>query len=469
MSFRRIVQAAVIAPFSNGRRSTNKNVNPDTQDMDEEAQTRRPLLKVDLPGHGPSMSYGSTNRPRLSPERNRRDSALEGVPEEEQILEDSGEVAEPEDLDWELEEQDLYSGSYRRVVALYTFVPLSTLLVLALLAALPSWVWPVHDTPPLPHSPYFPSPLPEILVSFALWSLSHLIRVPLWTIFSAALRSLHPALVTILFQLAYALIYNLLRLSAIPVLRLRHEMDFPSPTWHDLTFRRVWWLALGWAAIETTVGIVQDYQQIALYKDVMIPEEKINEVMGQPGSGSASRFGESQEEILVLSPRSPDEMPALQRHDSGASDGVSQAASAQLDEAIELEVDRDIERLVNLKEREELEEIYGIPIIRIPVFLSCLQRIDSIIITLGITLILSATYLRSRISISISTQSSPPLSSNHPFLVTFPLTLLLNTFLSLLYTPLVLPRIGVHTTAYIGFLVGLGCLFTGLGLWRALS
>lgn len=143
-------------------------------------------------------------------------------------------------------------------------------------------------------------------------------------------------------------------------------MDYPFPIWHDFTFRRVWWLALGWAAIETTAAIVQDYQQIALYRDVMIPEEQIAAAMARPESGSGSRFGASQEEILILSPRSPEELPALQRQESAASTNASQPAQPaprRLSEAVELEVDRDIERLVNLKEREELEEIYGLPII----------------------------------------------------------------------------------------------------------
>ncbi|KAH8077103.1 hypothetical protein BXZ70DRAFT_1002933 [Cristinia sonorae] len=442
--------------------------------MEGDAGVHRPLLKVDVSGigAGPNSSashgYGTVERPRISPERSRRESTLGRVPEEDQVVEDVIDVEDPEEVDWELEQQDLYSGSYRRIVLLYTFVPASSLLVLALLAVLPPLLWPVHDQHPLPHPPYFPSPIPELLVSSALWSLSHLVRVPLYSMFSGALHALHPALVTILFQMFYAFIYNTLRLSAIPILRLRHEMDFPSPTWHDLTFRRVWWLALGWAAIETIVAIVQEYQQIALYKDVMVSEEEIAEIIGRARSGSGSRFGASQEEILILSPRSPGEPAALQRQNSGDTTDEVQPASQRLSEAIELEVDRDLERLVNLKEREELEEIYGLPIIRIPVFLSCLQRIDSIIITLGITLILSASYLRSNLSISIFT-SSISLSSNHPFIVAFPLILLLNTFLSLLYTPLILPRIGIQTTAYIGFLVGLGSLFTGLGLWRALS
>ena len=254
-------------------------------------------------------------------------------------------------------------GSYRRVVALYTFVPLSCLLVIVLLALLPIWLWPLKDAVSSPHPPYFPSPLPELLLSSALWSLSHLIRVPLHMVSLAIFGALHPAFVAVLFQALYALVYNVFRLSAIPILRLRYEMDFPSPTWRDSTFRRVWWLALGWAAIETTVAIVQEYQQISLYKDVMIPEEQLAEVMDQPADGSGSRFGASQEEILILSPRSPEEMPALERQGSGTSTNASRPISRQLSEAIELEVDRDLERLVNLKEREELEEIYGLPII----------------------------------------------------------------------------------------------------------
>lgn len=39
----------------------------------------------------------------------------------------------------------------------------------------------------------------------------------------------------------------------------------------------------------------------------------------------------------------------------------------------------------------------------------------------------------------------------------------------MLHTPVFLPRVGVHVVAYLGFLVGLGLLFTGLGVWDALS
>ena len=60
-----------------------------------------------------------------------------------------------------------------------------------------------------------------------------------------------------------------------------------------------------------------------------------------------------------------------------------------------------------------------------------------------------------------------PIYSNRPLAITFPLVVLVHVFLSLLHSPLVLPRIGVHTAAYVGLLVGLGGFFTSLGLWGA--
>lgn len=81
---------------------------------------------------------------------------------------------------------------------------------------------------------------------------------------------------------------------------------------------------------------------------------------------------------------------------------------------------------------------------------------------------LAAAYLNSSLSLSITHLSLLP-STNRPFLIALPLILLLNLFFDLIHTPLILPRIGVHTTAYIGFLFGLGTMFTGLGLWGALA
>lgn len=102
-------------------------------------------------------------------------------------------------------------------------------------------------------------------------------------------------------------------------------------------------------------------------------------------------------------------------------------------------------------------------------FVPCLQRIDSFLFSLGFTLVLAWAYLRSPLSFPIGIDPLPSIYSNRALGIAFPVVVLAHLFLSLLHSPAVLPRIGVHTTAYVGLLVGLGGFFTGLGLWGALS
>ncbi len=261
-------------------------------------------------------------------------------------------------------------GSYRRTVMMYTFVPLISLLLLAFLARCPDMFWPIPDAKPIPHSPYFPSPYPEFLLSSALWSLGYLLRMPIYTVVSFLTRRLSPFVTTFVFHLIYAIVYNLLRISSSPILRLRTLMDHPRPVWTDPVFRTVWWLSLGWAAIDVAVGIIQSYSQIALYRNVMVPEDRIAQILAQ-AYGSRTDLVSQSEEILPLSPR-------CEGNSNGsfppASWGVSDDTRAQqqkascskplsADEAIGLAVDQDLEQLANLKERQDLEEIYGFPVI----------------------------------------------------------------------------------------------------------
>jgi hypothetical protein len=60
-------------------------------------------------------------------------------------------------------------------------------------------------------------------------------------------------------------------------------------------------------------------------------------------------------------------------------------------------------------------------------------------------------------------------SSYIPFIITTPLVLLLHASLAILHTPTLLPRVGVHTAAYVGVLVGIMTFFAGLAVWGALS
>ncbi|EMD30900.1 hypothetical protein CERSUDRAFT_120242 [Gelatoporia subvermispora B] len=484
MSVQQKIQAA-ISPWKRlGLRGSDTSKRPQgaERETDENEELgRRPLLQVPPAAQ---YSYGATastspgpSSARTSPEGFRRNSLLGRVPEEEPIADAYGplegdDAAEDDDA-WSSNERALSQREYTRKVLLYTFVPLSSLLVFVGLSVLHQVVWrePDRSSPPDPR--YFPSPLPELLVSASLWSLSHLLRVPLFNLVSALVLS--PYLTPLLFNALYVLLSELLRLSTLPLLHVRHQMAFPLPTWQDPVFHRVWWLALGWALTEAVVGIAQGYDQIALYRSTPPADGTAPEILARwreadsrsSSNGSrAGKDGRRSAESLPLSPRNGPVLEEPSTVQNGVS-GKNERRAQRLEEAVRTAVERDLDMLVSLKEREELEEIYGIPVIDIPVFVSCLQRIDSFLLSLGITLIISAAYLRS--ALAFPDIDLPRIYTNRAFTIAFPLILLLRLFLALLHTPPTLPQIGVHTTAYVGLLVGLGSVFAGLGLWGALS
>ncbi|GBE86960.1 hypothetical protein SCP_1002050 [Sparassis crispa] len=485
MGVHTLVNAAVASWVGSSR--SRRSVPPDSDLLvgirtEDDESSRRPLLTMTLPSQqsfgpaSPVQAYGATSggssSARSSPEMNRRNGWLGRVPEEGGLVEEDDEE-DSEEVEWDLEERGFYGGSYKRTVALYCIVPITSLLTFILFAILPLLIWPTDYRAPSSYPRYFPSPLPELLVSGSLWSLSHLIRVPLYSLTTSLLP--WPITGTVLFHVIYVFLNQLLHLSALPILRIRHQMIFPLPTFQDPAFHRVWWISLGWAAVEVAVGIAQGYEQIAMYKEVMVPEDEVRALLtdwrnGNTGGESVTQHQvESPEEILPLSP-----CPGQVQDSAGAAvdnvrDGVNgrKKRTNQLEDAIRSVIDNDMEQLVHLKEREELEELYGIPVVRIPVFISCLLRIDSFVLSLGLTLILAASYLRS--SLSFPKEPLPPIYTNNAFFVTFPVVVLIYLFLALIHTPPVLPRIGVHSTAYIGLLLGLGSVFAGLGLWGALS
>lgn len=373
-----------------------------------------------------------------------------------------------DDVEWELQNNGLYIGSYSRILLLNSFVPIFAIVVFTVLALLPDLAWPIVDSSSsYPSS--FPFPLPEILISTSFFSLAHLLRVPLFSLASLLLSPEHACLAS---TFIHVLITNGLRLAALAILQVRHTMDYPVPTCQDPAFRTVWWLSLNFA--EVLAAIVQGYEQLALYRDVMVPEGRESEFLERLKSGSLD-----EPEPTLENPYSPQ-----QEHET-----FEDELEGGETRSVESRIDRGLEKLLVIKMRDELEDVYGVPVINIPVFVSCLQRFNSIFLSIGLTLLLSAAYLRSPLSLPLSDVSdqlsSLPVtdqfksllhshmqsydSSHIPFIVTTPLVLLLHASLAALHTPTLLPRVGVHTAAYVGVLVGIMTFFAGLAVWGALS
>ncbi|KAJ3887714.1 hypothetical protein GG344DRAFT_55190 [Lentinula edodes] len=421
----------------------------------------------------------SITRLHTSPERLRADSSgsgyLDRVPEDGSVEFDGRDEEENiEEIDEEFESQGLYRGSYRRLLVLYTFVPLSFVAFFALLALLPNWVYPLQITPEYPS--VLPFPFPELFVSAGLWSLSYLLRTPIYSLsvlICTSCRLSHGGFSTVLSTVAHAILSLFLRLLAIPILVIPHYLVYDTPTWRDPAFRRVWWVSLGWAAVEGIVAIKQGYMNIALYRDVLVndihEEERIIEI--EDGATKLGRIYGATDQITYAAE------PPLTPFVVGSK---SRASDIDLEASLELQVEDDIDQLMAVRARDELGKYYGIPFIRIPAFISCLQRANALLFSLGVTLILSSAYLRSTISSMswysmntgpdvLSSDEYSALYSNHVLTIGVPVVTILQFVLSLLHTHLVLPKAGVHTVVYIGSLVSLGVFFTGLSVWDALS
>jgi hypothetical protein len=140
------------------------------------------------------------------------------------------------------------------------------------------------------------------------------------------------------------------------------------------------------------------------------------------------------------------------------------------------DLEAELSHLMTRKQRAELEEVYGSPLPRIPIFLIALQRLDSILLSLGLTLLISSAYLRAWYLPAISADLPIKFKKHwevdwsevkHTTIPVFAIVVLVHSILSTLWME-ALPRIGVHTASYVGLLVSLAAFFAGLGYWGAL-
>ncbi|KAG8807681.1 hypothetical protein FRC17_004321, partial [Serendipita sp. 399] len=162
-----------------------------------------------------------------------------------------------------------------------------------------------------------------------------------------------------------------------------------------------------------------------------------------------------------------------------------------------LDLEAELSSFITRKQRAELEGVYGSPLPRIPSFLIALQRLDSILLSIGLTLLVSSAYLRA-LYLPPETHDSPDHAGvvagllqttkraadggsvrykqdwevdwatiKDTTIPVFVIVVVVHFALSILWIE-ALPRIGVHTASYVGLLVSLTAFFAGLGYWNAL-
>ncbi|KAG8890452.1 hypothetical protein FRB98_008487 [Tulasnella sp. 332] len=362
-----------------------------------------------------------------------------------------------------------------------------------------------------PDSTYpYPPHIPELLVGAAAWIVSYSLRVPSFLITSSFL-----GLPLWLSTMLHVTLEEVLRWGALILLGVRlgdspcqelcggedGENRILEPSTQDEAFRRVFWVAVGWALVE-----------LALYKDVLPSSSPTSHALlprwlsnAYPADPSPTRHSatsdltssrpnlhldtESISHQYVHSAVTPDEpafasssyIDAKRPLPHMNSSSLSMSMIRQQDPigvgGIERRLDEEMQLLINIQSRTELEMVFGVPPPNIPVLISTLQRLDSILLTIGLTLLLSASFLSNLSHASSSSPTSPtsPTTTIHKnsyeasihTLPTFSILVILHTSLSVMWTEL-LPRIGVHTASYIGLIVSLGVFFGGLAGWGAL-
>ena len=365
-------------------------------------------------------------------------------------------------------------ASYRSMLLKYTLiVTLPSLLSLVFFAILKITVWP--------HS-ISPSPIREILTAAAAWTVGFALRLPLF--YLATLFHTYVNRFTIVLSTFFQVLSEeLLRLGVLLLLGIqlerRREEDGAGgwegmwmDTW-DPAFTRVWWIAMGWAAADVVVGLTQGYDQLSLYKDVLPPY-------------SSPSPHESPSLSVRHSPTRAGKQP-LRASISTTTDPHSHSTPSTVVHSIQLsqdiltpDLESQISHLLALKTRAEIEDVYGSPLPNIPLFLMFLQRLDAVLLSLGLTLVLSAAYLSACVDEAPTPVVSavamaragggegPTWAQVKAVAPTFLALVGVHFALGAIWTAGALPRIGMHTASYVGLLVSLGCFFAGLGGWGAL-
>ncbi|KAH8822652.1 hypothetical protein DL96DRAFT_1618606 [Flagelloscypha sp. PMI_526] len=477
-------------------RSRTENYQTSTQSFSRSRQTMKHMnfITAAAARFAPSSSTKPAQRPRshrlwtgpstiLSVE----DAALEGVPEDGGVMQFPSSRSQSSDSEFEeefreeiedvLEQRGLYPASYKSLMMLYSFTPITAFLVLTVLLSLTALL-PTSPSHPYPYTHLFPYPLPEILVGLSAFVFGMALRSPIYTASSyllptiwsgsssgnSILRDFPPCSRECLHgRLA-------VRLGTLAILLIPQTLEFAYPTFKDPVFRRIWVMSAFWSLSEAITTVLVFVRPLPSSSESQSEITPTREQIKQRANSDHS---------MSLSPERRTSRPSL--------DETARPDQPSPDMPDENEDDEVLEAVFRAQRRKEIEDFYGMPFIKIPPFIPPIQRLSSPLLNLGIFLILGWAWLLSPTSGTIRSSNPTypsslqhPLSSHSdsphvhhlPFSIVLPLTVFILTSLDILGTSgfrCACLIVGPHTIVYLTFLVSLLTFFGGLGAWEVLS
>ncbi|KAF8328191.1 uncharacterized protein EI90DRAFT_3065848 [Cantharellus anzutake] len=252
--------------------------------------------------------------------------------------------------------EELARVSYAQLIRSYSLVPICSLLFLILMALIPTlWEGPMQKG----RSPS----VFNMMVAFAAWVISYGFKTPSHNLATGFGRWVTDTSVA-LGVLISTILQEATRLFGLVISSLTFALDvnngnqsLPLNTDSPL-FRQVWWYALGWAAGIELYGIAQGYFQLVAYKDVLeedAPSDEESDLMGE----TMTTRSEGRRYISSVLKSPPEENNPEQN---------TQAALTRLSVAfpstgtpMSAYLDEEMARLLAIRTRAELEQVYGIP------------------------------------------------------------------------------------------------------------
>ncbi|KAK8853236.1 hypothetical protein IAR55_003938 [Kwoniella newhampshirensis] len=426
-----------------------------------------------------SVSYGSTSDTSVD------ETSLKG--KDRAVM--NGEFEDDTGSEDGLGLEPVIDVTWKYMSRLYLLVPIITLVWLALLMLLVTFAWPPNNREreagqQYPH-PFLPKPI--IIGIFASCTVQT-VRVPTWVV--VCWFGCSQTTTTFLSTALHTIVHELLRLSTLPLI-------VPSPT---SGFHSSYYLGLGWGAAEATWSVVQGWEQLALYQEIMRPSRQ--PIALDPES-QGTRLPSDERDVQSRheqrqqqrSPRGDDDDGKLEGMLSSVTERSEEDEEREDENAVledeeeedqerleeEAELERKVEILERMRARRELEEVIGVAYPNIPFPLLLLWRLDTLLLNLGLTLLLSAFYFnptpiyrhspysRSNPFDMVSNNGSAAIPDVEPsrwLWLVWGLVVLVHVAVSLVWK--IVGRLGVGAVTWGGLIVALGSVFAGLGSWGGL-
>ncbi|KAK4705329.1 hypothetical protein P7C70_g871, partial [Phenoliferia sp. Uapishka_3] len=221
----------------------------------------------------------------------------------------------------------------------------------------------------------------------------------------------------------------------------------------DTLFFSALWLAMGWAIAEILWNSRDFYQRMQLYDEVL--QEQEQDDWDEEEQDEEDRIGRPFGIETVYG------STALTPTGHNASDLKSSRVVTLLDPPSDFELtneerEEEVEAQIRQDEREEVEGQLGCSLYEIPIAVVIIWRLDSILLSLVLTLFLSLPF-----------RTTSPSIVPFPIWPTFFISAATHALLSLLWV-LRIPSVGIPSVSYATLVVLVFLLFAVLGAWGAL-